>query len=107
MSNTDYSLACERGDHDGCDAGRKCACWCHNAADLDSAILRELQSLPAEHTTGLAEAVNAPRSTVRRHLEDMERRGLVAGVKHDERNTGGRIRIYWSQTIASRDSETP
>jgi DNA-binding Lrp family transcriptional regulator len=66
--------------------------------DLDAELLAELESVGCDHTSGLAQMVGAPLSTVRRHLEAMQERGLIDGILHDERDIlpNGRRRVYWS-----------
>lgn len=66
--------------------------------DLDAELLDELRAVGCDHTTNIAAMVNAPLSTVRRHLEALMERGVVDGILHDERRIihNGRRRVYWS-----------
>lgn len=73
--------------------------------DLDAELLEELQAVGCDHTTNIAAMVNAPLSTVRRHLEALKERGMVNGILHDERRIthNGRRRVYWSLVQSHSD----
>jgi DNA-binding MarR family transcriptional regulator len=70
----------------------------------EAKMLELVERSGCDHTGALAGDMRVVRSTARGILDRLEAKGLVEGIKHDERDLieGGRIRIYWNLTEAGK-----